>query len=396
MKRLLHILPLCGSLLLMSGCWDRVELNDLAIITVAAIDKKDDNQIELSVQVFIPKALSTGGGQGGGGSSGGGMVTLVRSQEGSSMADALSKLQSRIPRKIFWGQCRVFVFGEQLAKGGIQEEMDFLLRHPEPRERAYMYVSKGKAKKILDLLPPLERHSGEVLRELSDLRIGMQVTMQDLDEMLTSTAQAAALPFVDTLSPGKGQKELEAIPYIVGTAVFNKDKMIGKMTERETRGVLWLRDEMEAYTVSVKPEGVKGEISLNPVSAHIKMVPRIQNEKWKMLVKVDTEGAVVQNGTNLNLSNPQLIKDVEKAYEKVIEKRIKLALQKVQHEMKADIVGFAEEFYRKYPKQWKQVENHWDEKFPEVEVNIDVEAHIRRQGYISTPGGLPEKEVKEK
>ena len=62
----------------------------------------------------------------------------------------------------------------------------------------------------------------------------------------------------------------------------------------------------------------------------------------------------------------------------------------------ADIVDFSKEFYRKYPKQWKVVENHWDEVFSEVEVNINVKAHIRREGYINKPGALPEEEVKEK
>ena len=65
------MLSLCGMILL-SGCWDRVEINDLAIVTAAAIDATDDNQIELSLQVFIPKALGSGGGQGGGGGGGGG------------------------------------------------------------------------------------------------------------------------------------------------------------------------------------------------------------------------------------------------------------------------------------------------------------------------------------
>ena len=38
----------------------------------------------------------------------------------------------------------------------------------------------------------------------------------------------------------------------------------------------------------------------------------------------------------------------------------------------------------------------WDETFSEVEVNINVEAHIRREGYITKPGALPKAEVKEK
>ena len=37
---------------------------------------------------------------------------------------------------------------------------------------------------------------------------------------------------------------------------------------------------------------------------------------------------LLQNGTNLNLSDPQSIKNVEKAYQKAIKKRIELALQR--------------------------------------------------------------------
>ncbi|MGE7185643.1 Ger(x)C family spore germination protein [Peribacillus sp. NPDC006672] len=380
---------------IVSGCWDRVEVNDLAIVTAAAIDKKDNNQIELSIQVFIPKSMSSGGGQGGPSQGGSGATTLVRTEIGSNISEALSKLQSKIPRKIFWGHCKVFVFGEQLAKEGIQEQLDFLLRHPQPRERANVYVSEGKAKPILESVPPLESYSAKVLKELSDLHIGMLVTLQKLDEMLTGKPQAAVLPFIKILPPEKGEKNLQGIPYIVGTAVFKKDKMTGTMTEKETRGLLWLRDEMESYTVSIKPKGVKGEISLSPVSAQIKIIPQIINDKWKLLVKINTEGTVIQNETNLNLSSPNSIKVAEEAYQKGIEKRILLAFKQTQQK-KADILGLGKVFYRKYPNQFNKVENQWNEVFAEMEVEIDVNANIRRQGYINKPAGVSENEVKDK
>ncbi|WP_141993771.1 Ger(x)C family spore germination protein [Bacillus sp. B4EP4a] len=395
MKNVLLLLVICGTIPFLSGCWDRIEITDLAIVTAAAIDKKGNNQIELSVQVFIPSSISSGGGQGGSSQGGSGVTTMVRSAKGSNISDALSKLQSKLPRKIFWGHCKVFVFGEKLAKEGIQEQMDFLLRHPQPREKANVYVSKGEAKPILESLPPLENYSGEVLRELSDLHIGMLVTIQDLDEMLTGKPQAAALPFVKILPPGKGQTKLQGIPYIVGTAVFKKDKMTGTMTEKETRGILWLRDEMESYTVTFQPKGVKGEISLNPVTAQVKIIPQIINDKWKFLVKVKTEGAVIQNETNLDLSSPKSLKAAERAYQKDIEKRIEMAFLHTQ-DKKADILGLGKDFYRKYPKQFNKVANHWDEIFAEMEVEIDVAAHIRRQGYINKPAGLSENEVKDK
>ena len=64
--------------------------------------------------------------------------------------------------------------------------------------------------------------------------------------------------------------------------------------------------------------------------------------------------------------------------------------------MKVDILGFAEEFHRKYPREWKKVKKDWDEIFPTVKVTLDIKAYIRRPGLSTTPQGLPEDEVKEK
>lgn len=393
MKRILCLLSVV-SLVFLSGCWDRVEINDLAIVTAAAIDLTDDNQIEVALQIFIPKSSSSGGGQGGGGSSGGGPVTLLHSHKGRNFADAVSKIQSQIPRRIFWGQCKVFIFGERLAKKGIQRKVDVLIRHPQIRERSYLFVTEENPKLELESQPPLERYSAESIRELSALRIGMNVTPLDLDEMLTGEAKGGALPIIKGQSlEGKQDKSI-MFPNITGTAIFKGDKMIGKLSGKKTRGLLWLRNEMESYSVTVKLKGVSGDISLNPVSEKIKMVPKIENGKWKMYVKINTEGAVIENGTNLLLSNPQTIRMVESAFQETVKRRIHLALDDIQHKMKVDIIGVGKEFHRKYPKQWKKVENRWEQVYPDVQVTVDVEGHIRRQGYITKPGGMPEEEVR--
>ena len=159
--------------------------------------------------------------------------------------------------------------------------------------------------------------------------------------------------------------------------------MVGTLTEAETRGVLWLRDEIKGYTVSVEIEDEEGLVSLNPVSARVSLIPQIHDEKWKMTVNVATEGAIVQNETNLDFSDPKLLKKVESAYQKSIEKRIQEVLNQIQHELHADVVDFSKEFYRKYPKQWKAVENHWDEVFSEVEVNINVEGSYSQGGLYN-------------
>lgn len=85
------------------------------------------------------------------------------------------------------------------------------------------------------------------------------------------------------------------------------------------------------------------------------------------------------------------VKKVEKDFEKIVKQRINLSLKQVKVEMNADAFGFADAFHRKYPKEWEKVKDHWDKVLPQVDVKIDIKAHVRRPGLSSTPAGLKEK-----
>ncbi|MDR7319361.1 Ger(x)C family spore germination protein [Brevibacillus nitrificans] len=389
-KRRQYLLLIC-CLLLLTGCWDRIELNDVAIVTAAGIDRGEHNEIELTIQVLIPRALSGDGAMQGGGLQN---ITLVRTAKGINIADAMSKIQMKIPRMIFWGHCKVYLYGEAIAKSGITELVDYLARHPEPRNRALMYVSKGKAADVLKVTPEIERYSAETVRELSGLHVGMEVTLIDLLKMLKGPSKAAILPIISLYATKGSESKLN--PYLMGSAVFKEGKMIGQLTERMTRGVMWVRNEIAASTVSVKVKNVKGFVSLNPIRETTKLTPVIQNGKWKMIVAIETEGDLIQNGTNLNLVSPELLHLMQVALRKDIETRINRTLQHVQHGMKVDIFGFATQFHRKYPKEFASVKDKWEEKFPTLDIELKISSYIKRPGLITIPAGIPESEVRQK
>lgn len=64
MKRLV-ILILVGAILL-TGCWDKREINQLAFVQGLGIEKGKDDMIHLIVQILKPGLLATGGGGAGG------------------------------------------------------------------------------------------------------------------------------------------------------------------------------------------------------------------------------------------------------------------------------------------------------------------------------------------
>ncbi len=384
-------------LLLLGGCWDRVELNDLALITALAFDEAENHQVRATVQFVLPQNLA-GGGTSGGGATGGGPAkrTATRSQTGIDITDAISKLQREISREMFWGQCRIFIFSESVARAGIQKHLDFLIRFPESRERAYIFVSQGEAAPMLELSPLLENSSAQVLRKLADLQIGIRVTLQQLSLMINGDSRAAVVPMIHILPQTKSPEPFQTIPFLMGSAVFQKDKMVGVISERTTRGVMWLRNEIREYTVVFASEGSEGRVSLKPVKASVKLIPKIEGSTWKMTVRVNTEGDIIQNETLLDPMNPRLLAVMKREFEADVRKRIESAVYEVQRKHKTDIFEFAKVFHRKYPGQWEKMKDRWEVQFPKVQVYTEVEARIPRPGLISAPEGVPKEEVKKK
>lgn len=372
---------------LLSGCGNNRELNQIAIVLGAAIDSTEKGEIELTVQILNPHSTSSSGAGGAGGAGGGGgKFTVVRTAKGITVADAISKLQEKIPRKIFWGHCNVFVFGEKLARNGIFDAVDYIVRAPQTREQALMFVSDGDSKEVFNVDPPMERQSGRVLYLLSKQHVLMSVTVKDFIEMKLGPSDATFLPYVGVLPTNPTDQGKETIPYIKGTAILKRGKMIGTLNDSLTRGVMWLRNEVKEGGVVVKnPLGEKGTITLSPFQATVQMIPVIKNGRWKMIAKASAKGEIVENVTNLDLMNVTTIGKIEKEMEVDISKRIKKAFAKLQKDMDSDIFGFAEEFHRKYPNEWKMEQDHWDDIFRKMQLDVEIDAHIIGPGLLTIP-----------
>ncbi|OLO42917.1 hypothetical protein BTR23_01785 [Alkalihalophilus pseudofirmus] len=390
------ILIFCSTFFPLLGCWDRREINDIAIVLSTGIDYKDEKEIELSVEIVMPEEMAGKIKEGGGGS--GTRTTFVESATGVTMADARSKLQEKIARFLFWGHAEATIIGEELAKQGIREHVDFFGRMPETRLRNKVLVSKGKAKELISSLPHLEDSASETVRELTEFQIGMDVTISELLQMLTSDTGGVALPMIESTSSEKetGKLSDKTQLQLMGTAVFNEDKMIGSLDSEVTRGLLWLRDDIQYATITLDvPEG-EGKVSMEMIRSHTELIPRIENDTWKVTVKIITEDDVIQNASNLDLRNPEFIQMLEKQIEKEIEERIKLAVEEVQKEMKVDIFKFNNAFQRKYKKEWQTAKKDWDKIFPKIEIEYVIDAHILRPGVSTEPPAVPKNEVKQK
>ncbi|MBB5172288.1 Ger(x)C family spore germination protein [Texcoconibacillus texcoconensis] len=390
-KKILHrcrlLIFLSVLTLLLSGCWDRQEINDLAIVLGAGIDITDEGLIDLSVEIVTA--------QEGQEEEQGGAQTYVESATGQTVVDATSTLQQKLSRQLFWGQMEAIIMSENMAREGVHGSLDFFARQPQTRLRNYIYVTEENPKEVFAATPHLEVSTTKTLAELSEFQAGLNVTTLDFLRALESEGEHGVLPMVETLPQDAGKEEEQTDLMGNRAALFKRDKMIESIDMDITRGVMWLRDEIEGATVTLSPERSEGLISMYMIRSDVNFKPQIQGGTWKILVEAKSEDDIFQNASNLDLKEVDNVKMLEGELATQIEDRMRETLEVVQQDLQLDVFGFGETFRRKYPEKWDEVRDQWDEKFAEVEVDFDIETIIHRPGLSSEPTGLPEGEVEE-
>ena len=167
-----------------------------------------------------------------------------------------------------------------------------------------------------------------------------------------------------------------------GMAVIKKDKLIGWLTETESIGASFIRDEVESTTVSF-PCSDEGQVGMELIRVKTETNGKVQNGKPEIDVMVRTEVNVAEVAcSELDLTKNKTIDDLETKTEQAIQSKIEAALNKAQKEYKTDIFGFGDSIHRQELDYWKKVEKDWDQEFADLLVNVTVDAKIRRVGTV--------------
>lgn len=387
------LLPLLGSSLLLAGCWDRNEINDLAIVLATGVDVADD-EVELTAQIFVPRnGSSAEGGSSSGGSASG--ATLIRTAKGATIAEAQNRLQRQVSREMFWGHCEVIVISKQAGQQGLREYIDFFLRYPQFREHAYVFSSEEKAKEMLALLDPLERNSAESLREMAILGLGARVTVLELAKKIKGPSETVILSrLLVSPSTHTEQSALATSPTVNGLSLYNRGYYVKTVTEPMSIGVLLLVNELNNIVLQVKAEGLPGSYSIRSRKIDAKLKPSINQGKWSMRIVIEAKGEVVLNTTDASLAEQQVMATLEQAWEDQLKLLAKQALWLAQDELHADLFQFAVEFRKHFPKQWKAQSSQWDSIYSNMEVEVMAHTQITGTGKSTTPQGRPGRENK--
>ncbi len=386
---------ICFPLLLLTGCWDRVELNDRALWLATGFDAvTGEKGIEVSGQIAVPSNMKPSG-SGGGGGGGGGMPEpyFVLSQKGKNVGDALSKMQTELSRSPDFGQRHVIFLGEELAKKGLRYMLDSNTREPDINIRSDIFVVKGgTAKDILNGAAGFE-----LTPAISALKKHQQYGGRgDISylEFLIASHKKGMNPTIPALELDV-KKSSKPLTKVAGLAIFDKDlKLLGFIDADEKRDFLWILGDLKKRTVSIQyKEG--GNASLNLVNTSHNIVPELRGDSpIKFTITLSGDAEIFENNTNLDLVPRKNLKILERAFEQHLEKQVLQTVHKVQKEYGVDIFGLGEVIHLKQPQQWKSLKKDWNSKFKEAKVVVKVNLTIKSNGLSGPSLLIEESEIK--
>ncbi|WP_178025427.1 Ger(x)C family spore germination protein [uncultured Paenibacillus sp.] len=385
---------LCGLMLiillpaLLSGCWERRELNELAFVLGYGLDKEGD-QYKVTMQVVIPSEIATSSAKGGG------TPVTVYEFKVPTVFEALHKFTLVSSRSSYLGHIRILVLGEELARSGIAPVMDVIIRSREPRTDFYIIVARdAQASEVLRMLTPLDKLPANRLfysLQTSSERTARTspVTIDKLIDRLVSEGRNVALSSVEIVgdrSVNGSAKNLESTEpkaslEIHGLAVFKKDKLIGWLNEEETIGYNYIMGEVKSSAGPVKGEDGK-PIVLEALRTSTKRKVKIIDGEPNIFINVSATVNVQASQSTDKLDDDQVIRELEKKAEKRIIYLMENAADQIIGKYNSDILGFGQLIYRSHPKVWEKLKGQKENYLKTLPVHYQASVHINRIGLI--------------
>ena len=387
-KSIISLILLMLSLLL-TGCWSSHEVNTLGLTVAIGIDKSENGYL-ISEQVINPKAIASN------------RVNVdspvtVFSAEGVNIQETVTRLTTLTSRKIYSSHLRMVILSEDIAKEGIGDIIDYLLRYHEYRTDFYFAIAKGfTAKEILTILTPTETIPGIAMfnrlktsyeewaptKAVQIVELANELMAEGINPVINGIEIVGDDVKTDSTDVLKKTGDYEKLQF-TELGAFDRDKLVGWLNENEAKGYNFVCGTVKHTSGYAEENGV--ELSYDVLKASSKIKAAVEDNQPKIDVYIEAETKVVGVKGDLDVSKIENLETIEKMAEVRLKDICEASVKKAQQELKTDIFGFGERVHDKDPAYWKSVKDNWNEVFSAMPVTIHVTLKVIATGDLKQP-----------
>lgn len=376
MKKIFYLLII----LLLTGCQNYRELNDLAIVTALSIDyNTEEEEYTILAQVIntANKKEST--------SSENSSFTLYKSSA-SSLSSAINNNVLSSPKKFYLNQIQIIIISKEILEHHLNNTLDYILRNPEIRgETSVILAPDDKDLNAIAIEPLLEDlSSSSILSSLNNSYkegLSSKITINDLADMYLNPHKEIIIPtlyITGDIDKGNDKENKESsIPkssvHIGGSAITKDSKVIRLLTLDETKYLNILRKESKNTNINLPYQ--ESYLSFNLYNL---------NTKYKLNTKTNTitltltgKAKSFEVVTNTDIESISNVKDIRRSLNNYLERKLTVTYQNISKD--TDAFNYSDMYYKKKPKLYY---NWYQDIFPNLKLKIKSEIELYEKGTI--------------
>lgn len=387
-KKVIIIILSC---ILLSGCWDKVEIDRRSLISIISIDIGEQAGKEKELKNLSPdepftgmdlKKLKVTFGAPDisqlGPDKGGTAKDMYITTDAYSMQDAVNKAALKSSRDISFSHIKLLVLSKDLTTYPeiLKEIVDYLQREPSLNRNMYVVISDGKAEEYIKHKPTMEKNIENYISGLIETATRstsiLPVTLNEFLVLLSENGNA----MLPRMTIEKDKNELG----ISGVSIIKDYKYKGDLSAIETANLEMLRGKLKGGRKTIYKNGHPIDIIIDTAGRKISM----DNQQGKLTfnISLDIEGELKDYYVGGEVFSRDMLQSVQQNLNNSVKQECAQVIQITQREFGVDPIGIREYVEKYHPSLWKQIKNNWSEVYSSATINVIVNSNIRRIGVV--------------
>lgn len=372
-------------LLNLTGCWSKIELDELTFIYGMFIDAgQEPGTVEVSISSPLPNRLMSGT-QGGSGASDGKAYSMV-SKTATTIPDAVILIQKDLSRRLEISHIKIVVIGKEYARQGIGEMLEWFKRQPEIPLGTYIMAAPGKASEIPNLAPIFEQLPDQVLNSIAKENLMFSTTIRDCMQSEASHMGYAMnyLSFNQKTNTTEPQKK-EYWAGVDGVMLFRDKKMRSILNVKEGRALAWAAGHfaghftLPVYSIVWDDDG-KGAASALFLKAKASTSAQLTADGPVFTVRLKGSASITYFADSEQRNADKLSALIQSRLEQKVVKEVSESLQSLQ-KAGVDVLQLGMQLEWNYPQEWNRLRERWVDYYTrEAQIKVTADFNIEDFG----------------
>ncbi|MBM7563191.1 Ger(x)C family spore germination protein [Paenibacillus sacheonensis] len=373
MRRALSLLLAAALLTTISGCRDRVDLENVTLMLMMGLDLDENNKLVIyaSSPVFSKEAKEKN------------EVTQVNAE---TLRDSRGKLEARVSALISTGKLQNILVGKKLLQHpGWIKLLDLFYRDSKTRINARLIAVDGPVGEIMYFAPANKRrlslHIAKLVDTANERNLVEKATLFEFNRQLLERGK---MPIITGLR--KTKREVVADESIL---LDNSGMYVGSLDLEENEILQILQDDQISdlsLTFLLPEQGANKDKALNlgALSCYVVDVKRKVRTGYsdgRFRFDLDFRLPIRLTERLFSFDVQKDTAQLEKQIDKQLQAQMKAVVDKLQkHAVDPIGLGLFARAYRY--RDWKKVQDQWGEAFKNADIRIRVRTEIIDMGEI--------------